>query len=171
MEKSAGLILITTDTNIKGSNIVAWLRRRGNWSLNEEKPTTRRGSCQVTAHGVVEKNENFEDAFRRELEEELGNNFYNAIDFSRVKLINSTVDTKHEKHVKTYCIEVPYETLKLIKQSPCGGGIEPITLNEAYAIEGIVGDYPSDHVFPLFPIAMWKDAKESVIKALKTSSQ
>lgn len=129
MKKSVGLIIFT---HIKDSNgqevLAAVLQRRGTYNFEEMKPETYPGCHQVTAHGNLNNGENFEDAFTREINEELGVGFAVKIASFQYAVVAEIQNDEKQAITKAVCLPIYY--VRSIRLEPGSGGLDPITYEQ-----------------------------------------
>ena len=163
MAKSVGVVCCSRkpDTN----ELVAHLQVRGSWNHEKDKPETWPGGCQVTAHGKLKPDETFEQGRDREVREELGRRFGDALaphDFIEVMRAGEGDDA-----VVTYATLVDHAlmgTVELHRDSP---KLREIQLHEVQGIQDLRSFDKGTGVTDLRTIAMFDDEKWAVRAALE----
>ncbi|MBI2627681.1 NUDIX domain-containing protein [Candidatus Nomurabacteria bacterium] len=161
-KKAVGAQLLSK--NIDGE-LVAILQVRAKWNAEKNAPESWPGACQVTAHGKLEKGENFLEALMREVEEELGNEMVPIIkQLSKTgKLMELVNNDSQEKQIITYGVIVKenvFQTLMKKQKSPSFGGFKIIQKEN---IDKIVDIKTIDKITGVTDeniIAMFPDHKE-----------
>lgn len=164
LKQSVGVVLIT---NLPGKGPCAVLQRRGFWNFEKMKPESWPNGCQVTAHGGVEEGEKLLQALEREAREELGEEFVEHATlrmFAEDKLQVVFVHENEKRSVTTFGMEIPHESLRLIRLQPDSGGLFFVTADDLEEIENLdkfdrLGGVPSGR------IAMFEDEKQAVARA------
>lgn len=163
-KKSVGVQLLSKN---KTGELVAILQVRAKWNTEKNTPESWPGTCQVTAHGKLEKGENFRQALLREIREELGDEITPIIQTlsnteNLKELVNS--DTE-EKQIITYGAIIEEDILeKMIarEKSDSFGGFKIIRRNEIKKIIDIQKVDKKTGVTDETVIAMFPDEKEAV---------
>ncbi len=119
-QASVGLLVFTELPNL---GLCAVLQRRGEFNTEKTAPESWPGGCQVTAHGKLEEGENFEDAIRREIAEELGAGFFGQCYPFFGRLVEANRSETPNKIVVTFAIRVDVSALKHIRLGPDSGGL------------------------------------------------
>lgn len=171
-KKSVGIQLMGRNSQNK---IVAILQVRSAWNEEKNSPETWPGACQVTAHGKLEKDENFLQGLLRELKEELGEELEEIVKKSadEKKLIELVNEETPEKHVITYGIIIEDKTMENLlskNTSRSFGGFKVITEKEINEIVDIKNIDKVVGVTDPKIIAMFPDEKEALTMAFNKFS-
>src|SRR3989338_3226480 len=168
-KKSVGVQFLGKD---KKGELVAILQVRGEWNAEKNAPESYSGACQVTAHGKLEKGENFMQALLREVREELGNEIVPI-----VQKLSDAGDLKElvnfdspEKQIITYGAIVEESVWKAMigrEKSSSFGGFRIIRHDDVEKISDIRTFDKTLGVTDETTIAMFPDEKEVVKIAFK----
>ena len=133
-----------------GTVLYALLQRRGLFHFAGGKVQTWPGMCQVTAEGKMEFGETDTDTLRREVCEELGEDFF--------KEISSFLPPEHvlfqNKGVTTYGLVVRPQIIRYITLESQSGGLVPIQDENLIKLLSSHGDqtyrdYMANHSHPM----------------------
>ena len=174
MERSVELVVLT---EVPGMGLVAVVRERGYYSIERMKPALWPGGCQVTVHGKVEAGESLNDALFREMREELGKEFADAVfvvDTLRrdagkapeetVREVNRLETT--EKSVVTFAVKADiYMLATTMRLSVESGALRFVRREEISEIADLRSFDITTGVPVRNVIAMFPDEREAVQKA------
>ena len=170
MKKSIGLVVIT----IINDKLCALLQIRGGFNPEKMKPESFPGATQVSCHGGLEENEDFETALLREIEEELGNKFKTfllkladkQLFLEKLHLIEHFEE--EDKEVKTYTVLIEDPNfLKKLQLGPSTGGIRLLPKSEVDSIKNLKDFDKTTGVQDRKITAMFPDEASAVKKAFK----
>lgn len=119
MKKAAGLVL---ETELDGKKFIL-LRERGriNFKNGKIQPESWSGLYQVTVHGGLNPGESFQMALQREINEELGLDFFTWM-VGKPTLINHFVE-EEKKEVQTFLLQIRPSLIEKIRLEPTSGAI------------------------------------------------
>lgn len=161
-KKAVGIQLMGRDAD---GELLAILQVRAKWNAEKNAPESWPGACQVTAHGKLEKGENFIQGLLREVEEELGGEAASALhaQIENLKELRN-VDTP-EKHIITYGLVLEEGVLRNMlarAKSSTFGGFQIIRESDIDKIIDIQKIDKEKGVTEKNVIAMFPDEKEAV---------
>ncbi|MDD4289963.1 MAG: NUDIX domain-containing protein [Patescibacteria group bacterium] len=129
MKKSVGLIIYVFFNDV----LHAILQKRGEFNVEKMKSETWPGACQVSVHGGLQNEENFEQALLREANEEMPGLI---IDFSRLdELCHETSETKDTITYGFVSEKNLDELLLSFNLHSCTGGLKIITADNLSSIQ------------------------------------
>jgi len=164
-KKSVGLIVFT---RMQSMGTIAVLRERGNFNFEKMKPESLPGGCQVTVHGKVEEGETFKEALLREVQEELGETFFNLFHLKIKEEFEKKNFYSKSKTVQTFSLLVEnYLLLKGVRLDSSTGSIRLIKEKEICNIKDITEFSKSVGVIDRREITMFPDEIEALEKGFK----
>jgi hypothetical protein len=181
MTKSVGLLVMVRipDQSIPvGHRVMACLQRRGTFNHEKMAPENYPGCLQVTCHGKLNAEEDFDFGLLRELEEELGAKFVETYSRGYHGQILTEIRTA-DKEVVTFGTLVPIDFIRdLVRLGPDSGGLVYVTeqqINDQTLVFELGKGEPGsvqDRVKTMGPqdsrtIAMFPDEIEAVKKGFE----
>jgi hypothetical protein len=159
-------------TEVPNLGLVAVLQVRAPWNTEKNKPQKFAYGCQVTVHGGLEEGESFLEALKREIEEELGEMFFDSLedrlhDTECFKVVSQV--SEETKEVITYAIKLPFEIVTRIRSHLDAAGFRFTQESELTEIFDL-NLYPN-RVNYTGTIAMFSDEKQAVERAFELFSK
>jgi len=169
LKRSVGLVVMTQIPDDAGVNqIVAVLQKRSCYSLERMAPRFYPGCLQVTCHGKLEPDEDWENGLLRELGEELGKPLARIyLDCAHHRQVLISQQTPREE-VVTYGTIIPIEIIRdYARLDPDSGGLVFVTAEQVAEIVEITDDMKVKGPEYTHTLAMFPDEAEAVKKAFE----
>lgn len=173
MKRSVGLIVMVRIPQKEGSyRVMAALQRRGTFNHEKMAPESYPNCLQVTCHGKLNDDEDFQAALYREMCEELGVTFAETFKggYPGHLLVDSTTD---EKRVMTFGVLIPINVIRdHVRLGPDSGGLIYISQDDVGDIVDLSSDMSAKRMKengPEFSYtrAMFPDEIKAVKKAFE----
>lgn len=161
-KRGVGIVVVVEIDKI----LYAVLQRRGTFNTEKMASESFPGCLQVTCHGGLKDDEDFQEGLIREATEELGSKFTYLCQ-SDVELTEMERVITEEKETVTYGAIIPAERLKLIRLGPDTGGLELLTKEKADGLLCPISKDMKANGPPPGTYAMFQDEIDAVKKAFR----